>query len=53
MNIDMVKMKNINHQEPMEKERPDSYLSDKEKFLKKHKNLIDREVMKNESRRKT
>ena len=42
-----VKMKNTKHQEPMKKESPDSYLSEKEKFLKKHKkNLIDREIMK-------
>jgi len=36
-----------NHQEPMKKEKPDSYLSEKEKFLKKNKdNMIDREVNK-------
>ncbi len=38
-------MKKTNHQEPMQKENPDSYLSEKEKFLKKHKkDMIDREV---------
>ena len=31
-------MKNTEHQEPMKKEHPDSHLSDKEKFLKKHGN---------------
>ena len=30
----------------MEKQEPDAYLTDKEKFLKKHKKLIDREVRK-------
>ncbi len=50
-------MKQPKHQEPMinrkprlpgdiGEEKPDAYLSEKEKFLKKHKNLIDREVMK-------
>ena len=39
------------HQEPMEKNNPDSYLSEKEKFLKKHKDdLVDRKV-KDSSRR--
>ncbi len=36
------------HLKPMEKKEPDSYLSEKEKFLKKNKdNMIDREVVKN------
>jgi len=40
-------MKNTNHQKPMQKEKPDAYLTDKEKFLKKNKdNMIDREVRK-------
>ena len=30
----------------MKKEKPDAYFTDKEKFLKKHKKLIDREVNK-------
>ena len=38
-------MKHTNHQKEMQKESPDSYLSDKEKFLKKHKDhMIDKEV---------
>ena len=55
MNIDIkVKMK-TNHQKPMINRKPrlpgdieeDSYLSEKEKFLKKNKdNMIDKEVMK-------
>ncbi len=41
-------MKNIKHQEPMKRERPNAYLSEKAKFLKKHsKDMIDKEVMKN------
>ena len=48
-------MKNTKHQEPMINRKPrlpgdieekSSPLSEKEKFLKKHKGLIDREVMK-------
>ncbi len=40
-----VKMRQPKDQKPMQKERPDSYLSEKAKFLKKHKNhLIDKEV---------
>ena len=35
----------LKHQEPMKKESPDVYLTDKEKFLKKNKdNMIDREI---------
>ena len=38
-------MKNTKHQEPMINKEPRSPLSDKEKFLKKHKDhMIDREV---------
>ena len=40
-------MRQPKEQEPMQKEKPDSHLSDKEKFLKKHgKDMIDREVVK-------
>ena len=48
-------MKNthVDYKRLLNEVEPDTPLSDKEKFLKKHKNLIDREVMKNESRRKT
>ncbi len=37
---------NTKHQKPMQKEKPDAYLTDKENFLKKHKELIDREIVK-------
>ncbi len=41
------KMKNTNHQEPMQKESPDAYLTDKAKFLKKYKDhMVDRVVRK-------
>ena len=55
----MVKMKNIKHQEPMQKTHvdykrlldevePDTPLSEKEKFLKKNKDhMVDKEVVKN------
>ena len=37
----------MEHQKPMQKESPDAYLTEKEKFIKKNKdNMIDKEVMK-------
>ncbi|GAF85268.1 unnamed protein product [marine sediment metagenome] len=39
----------MEHQKPMQKEIPDAYLSEKEKFLKKNKdNMIDKGVRKDE-----
>ncbi len=49
LNIVIRRKMETKHQKPMKKEHPDSYLSDKAKFLKKNKNLIDREVKQDES----
>ena len=50
MNFDHSSNGTIHHQKNMEKRYADSYLSEKEKFLKKHKKLIDKEVTKDGTR---
>ena len=38
---------NTKHQKPIQKEKPDAYLTDKEKFIRKNKdNMIDKDLRK-------